>query len=64
MIINPTASGIWEFATSLFRLFDNEQTAMSKRAVDTTWSKKRVTWLIPWVGNVANIPAVAWSPVT
>ena len=64
VIINPTASGIWAFATSLFRLFDNAQTPISKRAVETTWSKKRATWLTPGWGNVPNIPAVPWVPVT
>jgi hypothetical protein len=35
-MINPTATGICAFATSLFRLFDNEQIAISKRAVERT----------------------------
>jgi hypothetical protein len=63
-IINPTASGIWEFATSLFRLFDSAQMPTSKRAVERTWSKKRDIWPTPWAGNVPNIPAVASVPVT
>jgi len=63
-IINPTARGIWAFATSLFRLFDNEQTAINKRAVDRIWSKKSEIWLTPWAGNVPNIPAVDRLPVT